>query len=75
MSTDFSHTMQQFLIFKPSPIQVPKNKVSRHFRWFFNRGWHWDGSIRRLNNGWVVAGRMAGKGMTFEMSEEGKGVE
>ena len=39
-----------------SPIQVPKDKVSHHFR----KGWHYDGSIRRLSNGWVAVGRMQG---------------
>ena len=53
MSTIFSHLCNNSLSLKLSPIQVAKIKVSHHF---FYKGWHWDGSIRRLKNGWVVAG-------------------
>ena len=67
MSMNFSHIIQQFLTLKP----VAKNKVSHHFRIFF-RSWHWDG---RLNSRLVAVGQMEGKGMTFKMSQESKGVK
>ena len=62
---------QNSLPLKPSPIQVARIKFPTILDSFFTKA----GTGMVISVGWVAAGQMAGKGMTFKMSEEGKRVK